>query len=299
MKFSGVIKKKLTTILKVSTFLIFLGRAYQHLVWDAPYRAFLWDENLLKRFVENIFGVTWNEYVTSFSAASVISYSIKTIGVFYIICAFIALLIKPTMKKTGKFFLLGGSVGLFILAILYSKEKFFHVGQFFEYAIQFMSPVLLYMMVFTSINLKNIRLIALVAIALTFSCHGLYAIGYYPRPGNFIDMTLNTLPISEPNAHLMLKMAGVFDFVIAIAIFIPRISYGALIYAFLWGGLTALARLVGHFHIEFLWNSFNQWTWEVIIRLPHAFVPLYVMMMDRPKASFLRSMIFSNKPQTV
>ncbi|WP_108807384.1 hypothetical protein [Aquimarina spinulae] len=292
-------RHRLITILKLSTFLIFLGRAYQHIVWDAPYRTFLWDESILKSSIETIFGTPWNDYVTSLSAANSISFSIKVIGIFYLICAIITLMIKPNMKKTGKFFLIGGSIGLFILALLYCKEKFLHVGQFFEYTIQFMTPVLLYMVLFTSIEFKKIRLIALIAIALTFSCHGLYAIGYYPRPGSFIDMTLNTLPISEPSAHTMLKIAGILDFVVAIAIFIPRISYAALVYAFVWGGLTAIARLVGHFHIAFLWNSFSQWTWEMLIRLPHGLIPLFVMIADRPNVRYLKKLSFRKTPQTV
>lgn len=290
---------KLITILKLSTFLVFLGRAYQHIVWDAPYRTFLWDESILKGSIETIFGIAWNDYVTNLSAANTISFSIKTIGVFYLLCAIVTLLIKPNMKKLGKFFLLGGSIGLFILALLYCKEKFLHVGQFFEYTIQFMSPVLLYMVVFTTVEFKKIRLLALIAIALTFSCHGLYAIGYYPRPGSFIDMTLNTLPISEPSAHAMLKIAGILDFVVAIAIFIPRISYAALVYAFVWGGLTAIARLIGHFHIAFLWNSFSQWTWEMLIRLPHGLIPLFVMIADRPNLHYWKKLSFRKTSQTI
>ncbi len=293
------LQRKLISILKISTFLVFLGRAYQHIVWDAPYRSFLWDETLLKEIVENIFGLTWNEYVTSLSIDSAISFSIKTIGVFYLLCAIATLMIKANTKKFGKFFLIGGSFGLFILALLYCKEKFFHVGQFFEYTIQFMSPILLYMVLFTSVEFKKIRLIALIAIALTFSCHGLYAIGYYPRPGSFIDMTLNTLQISEPSAHAMLKIAGVLDFVVAIAIFIPRISYGALVYAFIWGGLTAIARLVGNFHIDFLGNTFSQWTWEMLIRLPHALIPLFILVTDRPDIRFLKSLPFWKGKQII
>ncbi|AXT61124.1 hypothetical protein D1816_12460 [Aquimarina sp. AD10] len=297
MNNSNTIDPRLISILRISTFLIFLGRAYQHLVWDPPYRTLLWDEAILKGIVENVFNTSWHEYVTSLAADTGIGLFTKTVGVLYLLCAIVALFIKPNMKRLGKAFLLGGSFGLLILAILYCKEKFLHVGQFFEYMIQFMSPVLFYMVLFTTIEFKKIRLIALIAIALTFSCHGLYAVGYYPRPGTFIDMTLNTLPISEPSAHAMLKIAGILDFVIAIAIFIPRISYPALIYAFIWGGLTAIARLVGHFHIEFLWNSFNQWTWEVLIRLPHALIPLFVMIVDKPEVSFFKRKISKNNPQ--
>lgn len=285
----------LVLVLKISTVLLFLGRAYQHIVWDAPYRAFLWDEGMLKDVVESVFSTTWNEYVTSPSAASNTSVLIKIIGVFYLLCAIITMFIRPRMKKLGTLFLIGGSIGLFILAFLYCKEKFFHVGQFFEYTVQFMSPVLLYMLLFTTVDFKRIRVIALIAIALTFSCHGLYAIGYYPRPGNFVDMTLNILSVSESSAHLILKIAGVLDFIVAVAIFIPRISYAALIYAFVWGGLTAIARLAGHFYIDFLGNTFSQWTWEMLIRLPHALIPLFVMIADRPEIGFLKNKMLWSK----
>ncbi|WP_298318051.1 hypothetical protein [uncultured Aquimarina sp.] len=298
MNNSETINPRLISILKISAFLIFLGRAYQHIVWDAPYRTFLWDESMLQGIVENIFNTSWNEYVTSGAVDNGINTMTKVIGVLYLACAIVALIIKPNMKKVGKLFLLGGSFGLFILAVLYCKQKFLHVGQFFEYMIQFMSPVLLYLVLFTTVEFKKIRLIALIAIAFTFSCHGLYAIGYYPRPGNFIDMTLNTLPISEPSAHMLLKIAGILDFVVAIAIFIPKISYPALVYAFIWGGITALARLVGHFHIEFLGNSFNQWTWEVLIRLPHALIPLFVIVADRPEISFFKNKLLNIKQHT-
>jgi len=295
---SKTINPRLISILRIAAFLVFLGRAYQHLVWDAPYRAILWDEALLKGIVENISNLTWNEYVTSLGVDNGIGIITKIIGVFYLLCAIAALKVKTTMKKVGKFFLIGGSFGLFILAILYCKEKFFHVGQFFEYMIQFISPIVLYLVLFTEVEFKKIRLIALIAIAFTFSCHGLYAIGYYPRPGSFVDMTLNTLPITEPTAHLMLKIAGILDFVVAIAIFIPKISYPALVYAFIWGGLTALARLAGHFHVEFLWNTFSQWTWEVLIRIPHALLPLFVLIADRPEVSFLKKKYFEANQRT-
>ncbi len=286
---SPKLKDQFIVILKASTIFVFLGRAYQHIVWDAPYRTFLWDEAILKGLVEKIFNITWNEYVTNLSIANNISVSIQVIGICYLLCALAVPFIKSSTKKAGKIVLLGGAIGLFILALLYCKEKFFHLGQFFEYACQVISPILLYMMMFTSIEFKKIRITALVAIALTFSCHGLYAIGYYPRPGNFIDMTLNTLPIEESSAHLLLKIAGILDFIIAIAIFIPKTARIALIYAFIWGGLTALARLTGHFHADFLANTFDQWTWEVLIRLPHALIPLFIILADQSEQSWLKN----------
>jgi len=285
------IDPKTILVLKVSTFCVLIGRAYQHIIWDAPYRAFFWEPKLLEGIVESIFGLSWHSYVTNLSVSNGIATFIQTIGVLYLISAILVWFLKPKLKTLAKFVLIGSGISLILLAILYSKDKFFHVGQFFEYACQFMSPILLYWLVFSKVELKKIRLWALVAIALTFICHGLYAVGYYPRPGNFIDMTLNILPITEPAAHTLLKVAGILDFVVAIVIFIPKIAKPALIYAIIWGGLTAIARLVGHFYFDFLGITFNQWTWEVIIRLPHALIPLFVLLLNKsnavkPKAVF-------------
>ena len=271
----------LIQIARISTFFIFIGRAYQHIFRDAPYRALLWSEDLLSGIVENLFHITWEEYVTDLTIADNIYLGIKVVGVFYLFCAIFTIFANISYKILGRLFLLGGAFGLTILALLYSKEKFFHVGQFFEYAIQILSPVILYLLLFTEVEIKRIRLLALIAIALTFSCHGLYAIGYYPRPGTFITMTMNILPLSEPSAHTLLKIAGIMDFVIAIGIFIPKTSFISLIYAFIWGLLTALARVVGHFYIDFLWDTIHQWLWEMIIRLPHGLIPLFVIVLDR------------------
>ncbi|HAO15189.1 MAG TPA: hypothetical protein DDY16_02435 [Tenacibaculum sp.] len=54
----------LLRILKISSFLIFLGRSYQHLFWDAPYRSLFWDQNLLETIVTTVLGTSWQAYVT-------------------------------------------------------------------------------------------------------------------------------------------------------------------------------------------------------------------------------------------
>ncbi len=273
-----MLNKNAMLILRISCCCLLAGRAWQHLFWDAPFRAFLWDEDLLQGIIEGFFGLSWHQYVTDTSNDVLIQNTIKATGVFYLLMAVLVAFIRPTMKKIGTLLCLTSGL-LVILALLYCKEKFFHVGQFFEYASQFAAPLFLYIVLFKKINIKYLSIGIKVAIALTFICHGLYAYGYYPRPGNYVDMTLNILPIRESAAHTLLKIMGVLDFVAAAALFIPKVQVPALIYTFIWGSMTALARIVAHIDFNMFWASMNQWMFEVLIRVPHAGLPLLLLIM--------------------
>lgn len=270
--------KRIILVLKISCVCLLFGRAWQHLFWDAPFRAFFWDEGLLKGTVEGFFGVAWGDYVTSTSGDAAIQGAIKATGVLYLLVGILVIYIRPTMKKIGAISLWLVSASLVVLAFLYCKEKFFHTGQFFEYASQFASPVFLYFVLFRKVNIRHFSVTVKIAIALTFICHGLYAYGYYPRPGNYVDMTLNILPISEPAAHTLLKIMGILDFIAAAALFIPKVQVPALIYTFVWATLTALARMLAHIDFNMFWASLHQWTFEVLIRVPHAALPLVLLI---------------------
>ena len=90
-------------------------------------------------------------------------------------------------------------------------------------------------------------------------------------------MTLNILPIDEAQAHIFLRIAGILDFVVAILLFIPKTVKPALWYSVIWGSLTALARVVANFSIEFPMDTFGFWLWETIFRLPHGLIPLVTL----------------------
>ena len=63
----------------------------------------------------------------------------------------------------------------------------------------------------------------LLATALTFTGHGLYAMGYYDVPLNFRMMTSEILPLTEPPVLFLLKIAGWLDFVVVAMVLIPVI----------------------------------------------------------------------------
>lgn len=269
---------KKNELLKISVFLIFLGRAWQHVFWDAPYRTFFWDESLLKPIVEGWFTTTWTEYATSAKTDTLVQFFIRSKGVLYTFAAICTMLINRKNKRLLRIPIFIGGISLIILSILLTKEKFYHAAQFFEHSIQFGLPfIFLYSLKENYKEVKSILLIKIL-IAVTFFSHGLYAFGAYPVPGKFVDMVIQILGCSESFSISFLYVAGILDFILAVLIFIPKTAKYALIYAVIWGLLTALARIVANFYWDFPLQSLHQYLYEVIYRLSHGLAPLIVLL---------------------
>lgn len=261
-------------LLRLSCFTVFFGRAWQHLFQDAPFRAILWDEELLSGFVSRGLGMSWNEYATSAVVDQVIQAITRGHGVLYLVCAILSLTVKNG-DRVAKVVLSVGAFALFTLACLYCKQKFYQVGQLLEYAAQFGAPVLLLWALSSRETSHWFETTMRVCVALTFVCHGLYAYGYYPVPGEFVDMTIEIMKMSESQSYLFLKICGVIDFVIGAAILSNIAKPFVLCYAIAWGALTALARVVSNVSLSDanFANNLFQWLPEVIFRLPHALLP--------------------------
>jgi len=270
---------KTNLLLKTSVFLIFIGRAWQHLFWDAPYRSFFWDESLLKPLIEGIFNTPWQEYATSSKTDHVIQMGIRANGVLYFIAAVSTLGIQEKNIKLLRIPVFLGGCSLLLLTLLLTKEKFFHTAQFFEHSIQFGLPFILLYRYSKNVNFNKFIFIIKILIALTFFSHGLYAFGFYPVPGKFIDMVIRIFGFSEATAIVFLYIAGILDFILAILIFIPKTQMYALWYAVIWGLLTALARIVANFYLDFPLQSIHQNLYEVLYRIPHGLTPLLVIFL--------------------
>lgn len=270
---------KVLVLVKICVFFIFIGRAWQHLFWDAPYRSFFWDESLLEPIVETMLGISWQEYATSSSTDNFIQKGILANGVLYLIAAFSSLLIKKNNKIWFRIPILMGGISLLLLTVLMTKEKFYHTAQFFEHSIQFGLPFLLVINFARNLNQLRFIFILKILIALTFFSHGLYAFGFYPVPGKFVDMVIQIFGFSEVTAITFLYVAGILDFILAILIFIPKTQTYALWYAVTWGLLTAFARIVANFYIDFPLQSIHQNLYEVIYRLPHGLTPFLVILL--------------------
>lgn len=286
-------RNTLVILLQMAVVSVFLGRAWQHLFWDAPFRTLLWDEGWMKWVVEGLFGMAWEDYITSMKVDDAIQTMIHVTGIFYILCALVAIFIQKAPKWIGKILLLG-STSLILLAALYCKEKFFSVGQFFEFALQVASPAFLYAVIFTELSWRRLLLYMKIATALTFVCHGLYAINFYPRPGIFVDMILNMLGTDEQTTYTLLYLAGALDFLMSMALFFPiKIARLAALYALVWGLATALARVTSFFDISYAAESLHQWMFETVYRFPHFIIPLVMWLM----MGYLRKVVaYGKKP---
>lgn len=274
-------QQRVLLTLRVAAFFLFAGRAWQHLFWDAPFRALLWDQKIMEGWIAWITGGTWQAYVTSEKADHFIQWITIGFGIFYTLMAVMTLFVTERWKKVAWLYIVS-SVSLAFLAFLYSKEKFYHVGQFFEYSIQFLLPLFFILAATRKAELPKLSPGLKIAIALTFTSHGLYAIGAYPQPGVFVDMVIHIFHCSESFAKTFLKIAGVLDFVVSVTIFIPRLARISLLYAAAWGGLTALARTWANFYIDFPLESLHQNVYETLYRLPHMLVPLAALWISYP-----------------
>ncbi|MFK7934825.1 MAG: hypothetical protein AB8G22_15055 [Saprospiraceae bacterium] len=285
---------RLTNILFINAILLLLGRGWQHLADSVPVRALLWNEDLFRPLIENLTTLEWSGYVANLQYDHWISYLTYGFGFFYLLLAFSLIMIKiggnlklPPIYRMLKISLLLTSIFFFILAFCYYLDKNYLLGQWGEYALQWMSPLFLSWYIFKTIPRSRLVLLMKIALSITFICHGLYAIGYYPVPGSFQSMLMQILPLTETQAISILKVAGILDFILSIVIFIPqrKIVLVALAYAAIWGFLTALARPVAHFYSQFWLESLLQWTPEFLFRVPHFLIPIWLFLFTYHRVS--------------
>ncbi|MDQ3192934.1 MAG: hypothetical protein M3Q58_15205 [Bacteroidota bacterium] len=286
----------LILILKISCFFVFIGRAWEHIRWDPPYREILWDQMLLEGIVKGLTGMTWATYASSDRVDNVIQNGILAIGCFYVLCAISSLIISKkntVVYKICKVILIIGALGLVLLAFLHYLGRFLEVGQFFEYAAQFGSPIFLLLAI--SGALKNsFKLLLKGAIALTFICHGLYALGYYSTPGEWVDMIILSLNVSEQSAFSILYVAGILDIVFSVLLFIPGFTKPAAIYLVFWGVLTTISRIYANLYLDSILLILERYLHEVLYRLPHFLLPLLLIIGNNDKIILLQQ-IFSKK----
>lgn len=263
-------------LVRLSAFTILLGRGYQHLFWDVPYRAWFWDELWWGPLFRKM-GWSWSSYVTNPYTDLGVELFTRVMGVILIIAAI----------SSTKYFQCHASVYLLrlsglILAFMnfcQFKEYHYELPMLFEHTLQIGVPWLLSWHLWKpSWEGKTLTYLKIM-IALTFMGHGAYALGLgVPVPAGFVEMIMESLRFGESEALHMLTMAGFWDFAIGILIFIPLMRSKALAFAAFWGLATAMARTVSYV----TWYNFmldgHSWFFESTFRLCHGLIPLAVLL---------------------
>lgn len=268
-----------TRLLIIACICLFAGRAVQHLFQDIPIRILLWDQLLMERVV-NAFGITWDEYIQNPQWDQRIQLLIKVFGLIYLTCLVFAISLLSRSPKITRYssILVVGAFFLFLLSAIYFMDKFFRLGELMEYTCQWISPLLLYLLLHNKISEYQSVWAMRLAVVFTFTGHGLYAIGFYPIPGNFIDMIIMSLGVTQSTAEIILTTAGWLDFILSLLVLLPYTYRYAALYAFAWGALTAFARIWANFDADFSGQSFYQWLPEVLVRVPNAILPLCIYL---------------------
>lgn len=262
---------KINQLIKYTCVLILLGRSVQHIFFDSPIRGLLYSP-IIMEWPLSLFNIPFDTYINSPFLDERLNLSLLIIGLCFLISSIAFIFIDKFSKKI-KISLVYFTVFLMTLvSFAYFKDKSFSIGQFFEYSSQMFLPLY-----FIIKEKRRRKLLLQLLIAITFICHGLYAIGYYPVPGNFMQMIISTFNCSNQSALLILKIAGLLDFIFAIGIFIPKIDKPFLIYGLIWGGLTTIARLYTNMYSDFLLSTFSYWLFEFLVRIPHFIIPLVIL----------------------
>ncbi|CAM2066282.1 hypothetical protein SCOR_12950 [Sulfidibacter corallicola] len=270
---------------------VFLGRSWQFLRWDSPLRTIMWKQDWLEGPVAFLTGMSWQAYVTSPTTDMVIQGLTRFMGIWLLACAVLVWTVRGTSRRQGVVIVAGSFLLLFNFSI-YFIGKGFQIGQGIEHTLQWATP--LFLLAFLrggdsaipgtrpSSGFSRKHLLYLkVAIALTFTGHGLYAMGFHPQPGYFVSMIMRCLALDESSARILLNIAGYLDFVVAVAVFIPFLSRVALIYAAFWGFLTAFARVVAYYHPQNLLGWMDSWWYHTVFRLAHGGMPLLALWLER------------------
>lgn len=269
-------------LLKIAVFTIFIARAYQHFFWDIPYRALLWYENLMSPVLV-FFNIEWSEFVNNTAIDTKIQFIIKGIGILYFIASVFVLFLNENSNRLIKGFIKTIAFWQFLVVFLFTKESFFQIGQYFEHSLQLGLPLLLLYVYSASFSLQKGLVFLKWLVGITFLCHGLYAFGFYPVPGNFIDMTISILGLSEDNSRTFLWIVGFIDLLILPLLFIKNTVKVTAIYAVFWGFLTAFARIIANFSIDFPLETIHQYGFETVVRICHGIGPLLILFWNEKR----------------
>lgn len=266
-------------ILQLTVSLMLLCRGFLTWRWDSPIRELIWQEKWWTPVLQK-WDVTWSHFART--SDEWITPTLERLGIFLMVMAVVPWLGGFSRLRWTRWFLIPATLVLILDAFSRWVGKDMQAGMFMEYALQVTAPVaLLIYLGRKSFHAPKrdaiVKWILIFAAGLTFVGHGLYAMGYYNVPLKFRMMTTEILPISEEGSLMFLEIAGWLDFVVVGLVLLPWTRTVALIYMVLWGGATALARVLTYYDTNLPYNGLDPWLAETLVRTPHWAVPLWIL----------------------
>ncbi|MEM7656704.1 MAG: hypothetical protein AAF399_11285 [Bacteroidota bacterium] len=242
-------------LIRTGTSLLFLGRAWQHAIKEMPY-AVLWDMPHLQDAMSIIFfvmaGLVWlpKQWIVPH----------RLVDLLWI-----------------------GMIGVLVASLAsYQHHPERAIIQFWEHSAQMWMPILCWAWFKDKLTESWIAWGTKIAVAFTFLCHGLFALGWpYELPGNFLAMTELILSVDHAGATSFLLIAGTLDLLIVVGLWFRQTALVVLPYAAFWGTATAIAR-VWAYSGGSDWGM-DLWIWlpETLLRAPHAIVPVVLWLFIR------------------
>ena len=265
-------------LLSVSLVFLLLGRGYGYLFWGSPLRVLLANEALLTPLLNRLFGTAWADYANDLTVAAWTEIAQRCIGVVWVITGLLCAragfrLPGRAWRRLLRFGVAVSWLFLLLHALLETEDHFLRPVHFCEFAIQLAVPFLYLSWLRGRLTRRNFCRVGRLAVALTFAAHGLYALGAYPVPGHFVDMTIILLGTKEATARTFLTVVGWLDLVVAVGIFFRPVAGPLLLYATAWGLATALARLATGYQLG-VPDVWHQYAYLTTYRLPHGLLPL-------------------------
>jgi hypothetical protein len=268
-------------IVRLACLLTLSGYALKHFAWTGRLISGIYSESLVAAIARSL-GFEWQGIFINAAVNPSYLLFIYITGFIFAVGALLSLSPIPVNQKVmrpGYILLYTLCAALiFFTALSGVIETKLHYNVLIEYSIKItVSLLFLYYALDWKINkARHIRVIKWV-IALTFIGHGVYALGIFPIPDNFLMMTSNILKTGRDGSIAFLAIFGALDIVASILLFVRRTEKYALGYMTVWGLLTALARLTAYYGSASTDMYLAMWLPEFLVRAGHYLLPLYLL----------------------
>jgi len=269
----------LLRLLRCGAFMCFAGWAWQHTYWEGPYGPLFWQGEVFD--LASALGGQWDAFVGSGAGDGWVQRVIAWTAWPYIVCMVLSL----TARARARAQLAGLVLGSACLAVLaYAKyvASLRELPMLIEHGGQVLSPILLALALVYGARHRAVVAVAVVAVVTTFAAHGAYALGLWPTPASFYGIPAVLLGSDDATTTAFLRSAGALDFAVCVGLLVPAARRSCMLYAALWGLLTAAARPAAGMSTSLSYWGADQFLHEAVLRAPHFVAPLYLALVWRP-----------------